>query len=99
MSRLASRRSDESDWTLEDVQHLYLEGVSWELYEHLLKVVGNRPLRLTYDNGELEIISPLPEHEFSKVVIADMIKAILEELDTPRIALGSATFRRKLERK
>ena len=96
MSRVASGTSE---WSLDDVEHLYLDGVSWELYEHLLKVVGNRPLRLTYDNGELEIMSPLPEHEMAKEVIADCVKVILEETRTPRVSLGSTTFRRKLKKK
>src|SRR4051812_7939604 len=99
MSRVASKQSDEPQWTLDSVEHLYLEGVSWELYEHLLKVVGNRPLRLTYDNGELEIISPLPEHEMPKEVIADCVKALLDTTHTPRISLGSTTFRRRLRKK
>ena len=76
-----------------------LDGISWELYEHLLKEVGDRPIRMTYDNGELEIMSPLPEHEDAKVAIGDMIKALLEELDVPRRGLGSTTFRRRLKKK
>jgi hypothetical protein len=39
------------------VQRLHLEGVSWELYDRLLKSSANRPLRLTCDKGELEITS------------------------------------------
>jgi Uma2 family endonuclease len=86
-------------WSLDDVQHIVLDGVSWELYEHLLKEVGDRPIRLTYDNGELEIMSPLPEHEFAKITIAAMIVAITEALDMPRAGLGSTTFRRRLKKK
>ena len=63
MSRLSQNSSADTGWSMETVDYLYLEGVSWELYEHLLKVVGTRPLHLTYDNGELEIMSPLPEHK------------------------------------
>jgi len=99
MSRLASKHSDESDWTLDSVEHLYLEGVSWELYEHLLKVVGNRPLRLTYDNGELEIMSPLPEHEIAKKIMGRLVEEIVDELDVPCGSMGSTTFRRKLKKK
>jgi Uma2 family endonuclease len=98
MSRLAGKSTNEG-WSLESVQHLVLEGVSWELYDHLLKVVGNRPLRLTYDRGELEIMSPLPEHEEAKELIADLIKTILEITKTPRRSMGSATFRQQLKRR
>jgi Uma2 family endonuclease len=62
-------------------------------------VVGNRPLRLTYDNGELEIMSPLPEHEDAKIAIGSFIRAIVEELDLPCRGLGSTTFRRRLKKR
>jgi Uma2 family endonuclease len=101
VGKLASHRSDTSDWTLDSVERLYLEGVSWELYEHLLKVVerSGRRLYLTYDNGELEIMSPLPEHEVPKEAIGRLVEVILEELDLPCGGLGSTTLRRKLEKK
>jgi Uma2 family endonuclease len=96
-----SRATHEARWSLDDVQHLVLEGVSWELYEHLLNEIdlSGRRLFLTYDDGELEIMSPLPEHEDPKELISDCIKAILERTDTPARALGQTTFRRKLKKK
>jgi len=99
MSRLATKTSERESWSIDEVEHLYLEGVSWELYEHLLKVVGNRPLRLTYDNGELEIMSPLPEHEIGKSALGRFVSTITEELDIPCQILGSTTFRRKMKKK
>jgi Uma2 family endonuclease len=94
-----SRGSRETPWSLDEVEHLVLEGVSWELYEHLLKVVADRPLRLTYDEGDLEIMSPLPEHEDAKIAIGNLVTALLEELDVPQRGLGSTTFRRRLKKK
>lgn len=94
MTRAASRSTDQ-DWSIEDVQHLYLDGVSWELYEHLLKEVGDRPLRLTYDNGELEIMSPLPEHEQPKRLFGRMVEMLTFELAIPMVSFGLTTFRRK----
>src|SRR2546423_15264075 len=98
MIRLGSRSSAQDEWSLDEVEYLMLEGVSWELYEHLLKVVGDRQLRLTYDNGELEIMSPLPEHEDAKIAIGRMVTEILLELDVPQRGLGSTTFRRQLKK-
>jgi hypothetical protein len=74
-----------------------LDGVSWELYGHLLKVVGDRPLRLTYDHGELEIASPVLKHEVAKCTVGNCVRAIVEELDLPCRGLGSTTFRRRLK--
>ena len=55
---------------LEAIEHLpegaqlVLSGVSWEEYEHLLEDLPDRPrVRVSYDGGRLEIMSPLPEHE------------------------------------
>lgn len=101
MGKLSSKSKDSESagWSMDSVEHLLLEGVSWELYEHLLKVVGNRPLKLTYDSGELEIMSPLPEHEDAKIIIGSLIRVLVEELDLPCRGLGSATFRRQEKKK
>src|SRR6184192_2945354 len=97
MTRLASKSkgTPEPEWSPDDVNYLLLDGVSWELHEHLLKEIGERTLRLTYDNGELEIMSPLPEHEVGKEAIGNFVKALLEELDVPRQDFGNTTFRRR----
>jgi Uma2 family endonuclease len=76
---------------------LVLDGVSWELYERLLKEIGDRPLRLTYDRGDLEIMSPLPEHEVIKTVLGRLIEALSEELDIPMSGYGSTTFRHEIQ--
>ena len=52
-----------------------------------------RAARVAYDNGTLEIMTPLPEHEINKVMIEDLVKALLEELDIDFWPLGSTTFK------
>src|SRR5262249_50643039 len=43
---------------------LVLSGIDWRTYTRLLRIFADRPsIRLTYDRGELEIMSPLSEHE------------------------------------
>ena len=38
--------------------------ISWQQFENLLKDLGeHRAARVAYDNGTMEIITPLPEHE------------------------------------
>jgi Uma2 family endonuclease len=39
-------------------QHLYLTDVTWDYYEHLLELIGDGHSRVTYLDGEMEIISP-----------------------------------------
>lgn len=53
-----------------------LHNVSWQLYESLLEEVGDQSIQLTYDNGDLEIISPFPEHETFKKIIGGSIEIL-----------------------
>jgi Uma2 family endonuclease len=76
-------------------QHLLLHDVSWQFYEHLLREVGDRPIRVTYDHGKLEIMSPLPKHEKWGNRIGRMIELLAIELDIPMEPLGSTTFKRE----
>jgi Uma2 family endonuclease len=92
LSYPTSRRSIPS---LDDVQHFVIEDATWQLYETLLRSVGNRPVRITYDNGRLEMMSPLTWHEEAKKIIARMIETLTLELNIKVKSLGSATFRRK----
>jgi Uma2 family endonuclease len=51
-------------------------------------------VRMTYCEGELEIMSPLPEHEDDKKTIARLIEMYAIERDVPLYGYGSTTFRR-----
>jgi Uma2 family endonuclease len=81
--------------TLDNVQHIVLENATWALYEDLLKNIGDRPIRINYDQGRLEMMSPLPEHEHPKKLIGRLIEALSEERGIEVASLGSTTFRRK----
>ncbi len=75
-------------------QHVLLHGVSWPEFEAILEDLGDhRGSRLAYDRGVLEITMPLPEHEYDKEIVGDLLKALLEELDTEFLTLGSTTFK------
>ena len=55
-------------------QRLLLEEVSWDEFEAILEDLGERrAARIAYDNGLLEIMTPLPEHSGSKVFVGDFI--------------------------
>jgi len=75
-------------------QQLLMKDISWQMYEDLLEDLGEkRGSRINYSQGILEIMVPLPEHEDNKVMIADFVKAILEEWDIEFRSLGSTTFK------
>lgn len=77
-------------------QQLLLKNVSWQMYENILEELGEgRAAKINYYQAMLEIMTPLPEHEVNKVMIGDLVKALLEELDIEFRSLASTTFKNK----
>jgi Uma2 family endonuclease len=75
-------------------QQLLLEDVSWQQLESILAELGERrAARLSYSNGRLEIMVPLPEHERAKEIISDIVKILLAERQIAFESLGSTTFK------
>ena len=75
-------------------QQLLLEDISWQKFENILAELGERrAARLSYSNGLLEIMVPLPEHEKAKEIIGDMVKILLSERGINYESLGSTTFK------
>ena len=78
-------------------QRVLLRDVTWQELETILEDLGeHRAARIAYDRGILEIMAPLPEHEYDKEIISDLVKALLEELNTEFISLGSTTFKNQV---
>ncbi|MBD2133655.1 Uma2 family endonuclease [Sphaerospermopsis sp. FACHB-1094] len=81
-------------------QRVLLENVTWTELEAILEELGeHRAAKIAYDQGILEIMTPLPEHEFDQEIISDLIKALLEELDIEFLSLGSTTFKNQFMQK
>lgn len=77
---------------------LLLHDVSWSEFEAILAEMGNhRSTRIAYDNGLLEIMAPLPEHEYFKETISDALKDISEELEINYESYSSTTWRKRAE--
>lgn len=73
-----------------------LENVDWHTFEAILTELGDhRAARLAYDRGLLEIMAPLPEHEYYKEAIGDLVKDLADELDIDYETLGSTTWKRQ----
>jgi Uma2 family endonuclease len=78
-----------------DQGSVLLEDVSWQTYEQMLDDVGDGHLRLTFDNGRLEIVSPANPHEHIKTMIGRIVEAYADEMDIPIEGLGSTTWKSK----
>ena len=73
-----------------------LENISWQTYQSLLKDYEEQAgIRLTYDRGKLEIMTPLDPHESSKKLIGRFVEAATEELNIEIRSLGSRTCQRE----
>ncbi|NMG08536.1 Uma2 family endonuclease [Brasilonema sp. UFV-L1] len=76
--------------------HLILYDVSWEMYEQLLEIFAQRPTpRMTYYQGTLELITPLPEHERYGWTFGRLITILCEELGLEILGFKSTTWRSK----
>lgn len=76
-------------------QCFLLHGVDWDFYEELLRRLDDRHVFVTYDRGDLELMSPSQDHEVYKSLIRRFIEQLTLELNIPIMSLGSMTFRRK----
>ncbi|MBD2481656.1 Uma2 family endonuclease [Planktothrix sp. FACHB-1365] len=77
-------------------QRTLLKQVSWKTFINLLTDLGNnRSARLYYDQGVLEIMTPLGEHENNNRFIDDLIRAIADELNLNLKKMGSLTLKRE----
>lgn len=74
---------------------IVLSGISWELYEQLRENEENRHVRMAYDNGRLELMSPSSDHESVTKLVARMIEALTAELGIPLRSLRSTTWKRR----
>jgi len=81
---------------LPDGATLVVHQVTWDEYERLLEDLSDRPhLRVSYDRGKLDIMSPLPEHEDYARFIDDLVRAFSDTLNLKLEKRGSATWKRK----
>lgn len=76
-------------------QHAVLHGIRWETYERLLEELEDRHLRLTYDSGTLEVMSPSRPHERIRHLLGRMVEAATEEWGVAIEGGGSTTWRRE----
>ena len=81
-------------WHLPVGGTLILTDVSWEEYDQLLTDLGaTSAVKITYDRGRLEIMSPSQKHERFKEIIARIVYLIADEMNIPIESLGSTTYK------
>lgn len=78
------------------VQH----GVSWENYEELLEAVGEAStLRISYNEGTLQIMSPSSKHENRAILIERLVDLLSIRRRIKILFYGSTTIKKQSEQK
>lgn len=77
-------------------QRTILKNISWPTFEAILRDTGeDRGWRFAYDQGTLEIMAPLFEHENPKIQLDRLIVILAEELGIEIKSAGSMTLKRE----
>lgn len=102
---LTSDRMAVHDWFTHDGtptedHFVHLHGVSWEDYERILAIRGDRSApRICYLEGELEIMSASFDHEAIKGFIGRLVETWCTERGIDFLTLGSWTIGDKRKRR
>jgi Uma2 family endonuclease len=82
-------------------QRFVLEDVTWDYYDHTLREIeaAHQHVRVTYDDGRMELMVMGDEHERIKATIRRLLEQYALDMDIPITGLGSVTHRRKHLRK
>jgi Uma2 family endonuclease len=80
---------------LDGERRFLLRGVGWDGYQSLLNMIGDRAIRLTYDRGDVELMSPLSKHERKKCFFGQAVRILAQELSIPLMPVGSTTMKRE----
>jgi len=76
-------------------RRVVLDNVSWDFYQRMRAEVGDGHVKLIFDEGRLEIMSPSNLHEQVKTVLARVIEAYADAAGIVLEGLGSTTFSRE----
>src|SRR5262245_54907366 len=75
-------------------QRLVLRNIDWARYRSFAELLGESHVRLTYDRGNLELMTLSHGHERWSGLLGQFVEALTEELDMPRQSGGSTTLDR-----
>jgi Uma2 family endonuclease len=71
-----------------------IHDASWEFYENLRADDANRHLRMSFDDGELELMSPSPRHSSIEFRFGLFVVEIARKLGLKCKPLGNATWKK-----
>src|SRR5262245_7087525 len=69
--------------------------VTWEDYEAMLRIVGERAIRVTFDQGIMEVFMPSFGHERDAYLLGRMVDVLTEELEIAVEGGDTTTHKRR----
>jgi Uma2 family endonuclease len=79
-------------------QHVILNGMTWQDFEALLALRGDRAgVRMYYLDGAIEIMSPTKIHEDRKTTLARLLELWAVETDVDLNGFGSWTLKKEIK--
>jgi Uma2 family endonuclease len=83
--------------SFEEDQHVVLRAMSWQDFEVLLAIRGDRPgVRMYYLDGEIELVSSTNIHEGRKKTLARLLELSAMESDVALNGFGSWTLKNEI---
>lgn len=79
--------------TAREAESRFVFPADWATYEKLLDALEGRGIRLAYDRGMLELMSPSFDHERGKKTLGALLESAMVALGLDFQAGGSTTFR------
>jgi Uma2 family endonuclease len=76
-------------------QRFMLRDLDWPQYRAIAESLNEHRVRLTYDRGNLELMTLAHEHEHWNELLGQFIVVLTDELNMPRQSGGSTTFDRE----
>lgn len=85
--------------TQHQADRVVIYNISWQQFESILADLGeHRAARIAYYEETLEIMTPLPEHEYYKEILGDAIKDAAQLLELDHECFGSTTWKKELRK-
>jgi Uma2 family endonuclease len=77
-------------------QRIVLRGIDWATYEALAEQVmrSGQPIRMAYNRGDLELMSPGPLHERVKILLSRLIDDVVIGLRLPFEEVGETRWKK-----
>ena len=74
---------------------LVFDDVTWDDYEAMLKIVGERPIRVIYDCGTMEVFMPSFGHEDDAHLLGRIVETLTDQGDIPVKSGRTTTHKRE----